>query len=353
MLKRSRCLSLRGRLARAIPNHERIAMGKDKGTSRLCRGLLLLSALLAASILSSCSINRLSVQILADALTGVGSSTAITGDDDPELIGDALPLMLKVYEILLEQLPAHEGLNLQAGSLAVMYGNAFVQTPAELLPADQADLKRREIERARKLYARGERVLSAELERKFPGLMAALAADKADSLLAKAKKPDAAFLYWEGASIMAGFALDPYNVALSTRIKEVKALMARAYELDPGFGGGSIDDFYISFYGSLPPYMGGDRALAKKHFELALQKGGGKVAGPYLSWATATALPDQDWPEFKRLMEAALAVDASKYPETRLVNTIAQRRAAWYLARKDDLFIDTGSESIGTDAGTP
>lgn len=35
-------------------------------------------------LLSGCSINQLAVRTIADALTGVGSSTVFTGDTDPE-----------------------------------------------------------------------------------------------------------------------------------------------------------------------------------------------------------------------------------------------------------------------------
>ena len=273
-------------------------------------------------------------------MTVAGQSTVFTGDNDPELVGDSLPLLIKMFETLQEQLPDHEGLNLQTGSLTIMYANAFVQTPAEVLPPDQADRKKEQLERAKKLYLRGEKFIMHELELKFPGIRGKLASDSAGPLLAKAKKADVPFLYWESAAIMAAFALTPLDIELSVRVKEAKALMARAYELDPDFGGGSIDEFYISFYGALPESMGGDKALARKHFEAAVKKGGGKTCGPYVAYATAISLPNQDYPEFKKMLDAALAISVDDSPANRLVNTLAQRKAAWLLAHQDDLFID-------------
>ena len=181
-----------------------------------------------------------------------------------------------------------------------------------------------------------------ELELKFPGLRKALAADSAAPLLAKATKADVPFLYWESAAIMSAFALAPLDVGLSVRVKEARALMARAYALDPDFGGGTLDEFYISFYGSLPAGMGGNKALAKEAFERALRKGGGKTAGPYVAYALAVSIPNQDYAEFKSLLDAALAVGLDS-PFNRLANILAQRKAAWLIAHQDDLFVDIPS----------
>ena len=289
---------------------------------------------------SSCSLNRIALRMSADAMSAVGPSTVFTGDDDPQLVGDSLPLLIKMYETLQEQLPDHEGLNLQTGSLTIMYANAFVQTPAEVLPPDQGERKRQQLERAKKLYLRGEKFLMHELELKFPGIQSALAADSAGPLLAKAKKADVPFLYWESVAILAAFSLSPLDIGLSVRVKEAKVLMARAYTLDPNFGGGSLDELYISFYGALPASLGGDRALAKKHFEEALKKGKGKNCGPYVAYATAVSIPNQDYPEFKTLIDAALAINVEDSPPNRLVNILAQRKAAWLLAHREDLFLD-------------
>jgi predicted anti-sigma-YlaC factor YlaD len=292
--------------------------------------------------LSSCTtIGQLTAQMTADALTGVGKSTVFTGDEDPELVGDSLPMLLKVHEVLLEQLPTHEGLNLQTGSLTVMYANAFVQGPAELLGADQGTEKKTALERARKLYLRADRVLSAALERKFPGLKASFGTGTSDVVLKKAQKADVPFLYWDAAAILSAFAQSPLDIGLSVRVKEAKALVDRAYALDPDWGNGTLDELYIAFYGSMPPSLGGDKALAKEHFDAAVKKEQGKGAGPYVAYATAVSLPDQDYPGFRRLVDQALAVNLDDAPELRLVNTLAQRKAAWLVAHKDDLFLDT------------
>jgi len=309
-----------------------------------CPRALGLVAVGAILLLSSCSINQAALRMAADAMTGVRSSTVFTGDDDPELVGDSLPLLIKTFELMREQLPDHEGLNVQTGSLEVMYANGFVQGPAELLPSTQFEKKKAQLDRAKKLYLRADRVLRVALEQRFPGIGAALTAGTAGPLLAKAEKGDVPLLYWESAAVMSAFALAPLDVALSVRVKEVAALMSRAYALDPDYDDGSLDEFYISFYGSLPEGLGGSKALAKQHFDAALQKDKGLSVGAYVAYAQAISLPNQDYPEFKKLLDAALAIPLDEAPAHRLVNIIGQRKAAWLLAQKDDLFVDTGSD---------
>lgn len=292
-------------------------------------------------VLGSCSVNRLAVQWTADALTGMNRSTVFTGEDDPELVADSLPLLLKANEVLLEQLPEHAGLNLQTGSLTVMYANAFVQGPAEQLPVTAGTQKREALARAEKLYRRAERVLAQALERRFPGLWEAFASGDPAPLLARAQAGDVPLLYWESAAVMSAFALAPLDVGLSVKVKVVHRLMARAYALDPDWNHGGLDEFYISFYGALPPSLGGNQDLASQHFEAAVRKQKGRGAGAYLAYATVVSMPNQDYRQFRLLIDAALAVDVDANSDMRLVNTLAQRKARWLLANQDDFFLDT------------
>jgi hypothetical protein len=72
--------------------------------------------IVAALILSSagCSVKRIAVNKLGDALSSGGSS--YESDDDPDLVADALPFSLKLIESLLAESPQHKGLLLAAAS---------------------------------------------------------------------------------------------------------------------------------------------------------------------------------------------------------------------------------------------
>ena len=111
-----------------------------------------ITLVICATTASGCSINRLAVDKVGDALAGGGGTYAT--DDDPELVGAALPFGLKLIESLLAQSPEHRGMLSAAASGYTQYAYGFVQLPAEQL--EQTDLQRSwmEKDRARRLYLR-------------------------------------------------------------------------------------------------------------------------------------------------------------------------------------------------------
>src|ERR1035438_4662161 len=89
--------------------------------------LLLLLALSAAG--TGCSIKKIAVNKLGDSLASGGDTFA--SDDDPDLVGEALPFSLKLMESLLAESPQHRGLLLAASSGFTQYAFVYVQVPAE------------------------------------------------------------------------------------------------------------------------------------------------------------------------------------------------------------------------------
>jgi predicted anti-sigma-YlaC factor YlaD len=291
-------------------------------------------------LIPSCSINKIAINGVSNALTGEGGSDVFLGDPDPELVGAALPFAIKMYEALLSKNPGHQGLILTTGSLFIMYANVFVQGPAEMLPLEAYAERERQLERARKLYLRGADIIATGLEKNYPGWGGAYKKGTLPSYLAKAGKDDVPLLYWTAAGILSAFALNPFDLDLGMRIPELTALIGRAYELDPDFNQGALDDFYVLFYASLPEGMGGDHSLVEPHYQKALEKSRGLSASPYVSYATAVAIPAQDYETFKTCLEAALAIDVDKEPMTRLANILSQQKARYLLDSAPDFFAD-------------
>ena len=84
----------------------------------------------------------------------------------------------------------------------------------------------------------------------------------------------------------------------------------------------------------------GQQARARQHFDRALELSAGKLAAPYVTYAEAVCVQQQQRTEFTKYLEAALAIDAYAVPEARLANLVAQRRARWLLGRIDELFVE-------------
>jgi predicted anti-sigma-YlaC factor YlaD len=272
------------------------------------------------------------MNMIADALTGEGNSDVFTGDSDPQLVGDAIPFAIKMYEALLSQNPAHQGLMLTTGSMFVMYANAFVQGPAEMLPSSEWKAREEGAMRAKALYLRGYEILYNALEAKYPGFKKALSDEAAlKNYINRFKKEDVGAIYWAVAAGLSAYSIDIMDFKLSSYISQWNSMIHKAYELDPDFGGAALNEFFIIFYASLPEMMGGDKEKAKQHFELTMKKTGGKSAGAYVSFAQSICIPDQDYDTFKDYLEKALAINPDDDVPTRLVNIISQQKARWLL----------------------
>jgi predicted anti-sigma-YlaC factor YlaD len=287
----------------------------------------------------SCSLEKMAMKKVAGMLSSSSSGTVFTGDNDPELVGDALPFALKLQESILASIPNHDGLRLSTGSLYVMYANAFVQTPADMTPRQEIEKKEALLQRAKNLYFRGRDILLVALKRKNPALLELLKARKYEEALAPYGPKDIPFLYWAAVGWVGGFAADPFDMKQLTALPEAGALMERVVELDPGYGQGAIDVFYIMYYGSLPQYMGGDLGKARAHFEKAMTTAGEGDTSPLLAMATSVCVKEQKADEFKALLDKILEVDVDKYPDNRLVNTLNQRKARWLIEHIDDYFL--------------
>jgi predicted anti-sigma-YlaC factor YlaD len=299
--------------------------------------MLVLFLLMGTLALPGCSLKRLAVNRLGDALAA-GSSVYAT-DDDPELIGAALPFGLKTIESLLQQSPHHKGLLLAATSGFTQYTYAFVQTRADFI--EDRDLAQATAlrEQASRLYRRALGYGMRGLEEIQPGLQGSLRSDPNEAL-ARFRKKDVPQLYWTAMAWGAAIALNKTDLELGADLPQVELLMRRALELDEGYGQGAICDFFIVYAGGRPAAAGGSVERARASLAQALKLSGGQRAAPLVSFAETVDVGLQDRTEFEKLLKQALAININALPEQRLANIIAQRRARWLLGRMDRLFLE-------------
>src|SRR5437762_6679544 len=113
---------------------------------RLAPGLrgVVFAAFLSA-VATGCSVRRMAVNKLGDALAAGG--TTFAADDDPELVKAAVPFSLKLMESLLNESPKHRGLLFATASGFTQYAYAFVQQEAEEIEAEN-------LTKAREMQAR-------------------------------------------------------------------------------------------------------------------------------------------------------------------------------------------------------
>ncbi len=290
--------------------------------------------------LGSCSLQKLAMNKVAGMLSGSSSTDVFSSDNDPDFVGDALPFAIKLYESLLSSMPDHAGLRLRTGSLYIMYANAFVQTPADMTPRREGELKEYLLARAKNLYLRGRDILFIGLEKRNPLIRGQLKERKYQEAMAPFKKEDVSLLYWTAVGWVAAFSVNPFDMTLGQTLPQTAAMMVRVAELDPDFNQGALHVFYINYYGSLPDYMGGDAVKARKHFAEAQRIAGTKDTSALMALATTVCINEQNAGEFKKFLGQVLEFDPDASPENRLVNILNQRKARWFLAHIDDFFIE-------------
>ncbi|RPJ02361.1 MAG: hypothetical protein EHM31_03215, partial [Candidatus Aminicenantes bacterium] len=293
--------------------------------------------------LGGCSLEKMAMKKVAGMLAGPSSSADVfSSDNDPDFVGEALPFAIKLYESLLASLPDHAGLRLRTGSLYIMYANAFVETPADMTPRREAETKERLLARAKNLYLRGRDMLFVAVEKKNPAIRRQLRERKYEEAMAPFGKGDADLLYWTALGWLAAFSVDPFDMTLGQTVPQTRAMIERVEALVPGYGHGSLDSFYVGYYGSLPDYLGGDPAKAREHFAKAQALAGKSNTSSLMALATTVSVSEQNVSEFKDLLGRVLAFDPDSSPENRLVNILNQRKARWLLGHIDDFFIEPG-----------
>jgi predicted anti-sigma-YlaC factor YlaD len=192
--------------------------------------------------------------------------------------------------------------------------------------------------RARRLYLRARDYGLRGLDVRHHGFSQALRNDSKQTVR-MAKASDVPLLYWTAASWGLAISLSKDNPDLIADQPIVEDLIDRAYALDPDFDSGAIHGFLISYELARQGIRGDPVVRAKQHFDREVTLTDGQLASPFVSFAEAVSVPNQDRAGFEALINRALAVDADARPEWRLENLVMQRRARWLLSREADLFI--------------
>jgi len=285
---------------------------------------------------TGCSIKRVAVNMVGDALAGSGAT--FSSDDDPELIKAAVPFSLKLMESLLAESPEHVGLLTATASGFTQYAYAFVQIEANETTEFDLARSREMMHRAKNLYIRARDYGLRGIEVKYPGFREHLESD-AVAAVAGMKKKDVPLLYWTAAAWVAAIAADKTDAYLISDLPKVDALVERALKLDGEFDRGAIHSMMITYEPIRQGVEGDPYVRAREQFARAVELSGGKLAGPYVSLAEAVCIPTEAREEFLKLLEQAVAIDPNAVVESRLVNIIMRERAEWLKAHVDDYFL--------------
>ena len=297
--------------------------------------ILLLSLLLTLSV-GGCSIRRMTVGVMADALSGEGTSAYQT-DDDPELVGEALPFSLKLMESILREAPEHRGLLVTTAAGFVQYTHGWVLRPAEESEASDLPKARAGRARANRLFLRALDYGRRALEVGRPGFSEELFRDP-ERAVVRLEREDVPAMYWTAAALGSAIGTAKDDMALVADLPVVAALARRALELDEAWGDGALHELMITLENGRPDGPDSGVPAAERHFERAQALAEGRSISHLVTMAETVCVRTQDRARFQALLERALAFDVDAHPETRLAGLLARQRARWLLSRIDDLF---------------
>ncbi len=292
---------------------------------------------LAALVLCAGCLKQIALGSVADSLSASGNGYA--RDDDPELVKDSIPVIIKLMEQIHDALPKHEALAVALTRTTTSYGVAFIAEDADRVEDKDVQAGKVLRNRAKRMFLRARGYGLDALELDLPGSRAALTGADRDlraAVLARAKKNDVPVMYWLAAAWGSAIANAKDDMQLVGDLPVVASLMKRALALDESWEEGAIHEFFITYDAA----QGEGKAAAKKHFERAVELSHNKKLAPFVTYAEAVCVDSQDKKEFVRLLDKVLAFDVDSDPDHRLVNILAQRRARWLMSRIQDLFAD-------------
>lgn len=281
--------------------------------------LRMLAMCVAVLCTAACSPKQMALNRMASALAS--ATSVYDNDNDPEFVRLAAPSTLKTVEMLLKDAPNNTQLLRTACSGFTQYSYGFLHIEAELRASDAAaatELK----SRAARMYQRARGYCLRGLALSRPEITLESLANDPAAALKNTTPADVPWLYWTAASWGAELSIAPNQLARIAELASVRALLNRARALDDRWESGAIHEALIAFDG-LPPMLGGSAAAARADFDRAIELSAGKSVFAYVALASTMTDPV----EKKKLLEAAVAIDAATLTSRRLTNLLAQRYA--------------------------
>ncbi len=260
------------------------------------------------------------------SLSLVESQVAVMKEErDPELAEQAIPASLKMMEGLLKQDPNNIWIleNLAEGLCS--YAFSFLEDS--------------EPKRASSLYKRGkDYALHATILRTGRENWRDLSLDEFSLALDEVKVSHQPALFWMGQCWGSWLMQNLDSVEAFADIPRLEKLMNKVHDLDPSFHHAGPHIFLGAFYGGRSKMLGGNPEKSRHHFEQALALTENKYLLARLLFAKTYAVQNQNRELFESQLQAVIKAPIDLFPEQRLANQVARKKAAQLLEQVDELF---------------
>jgi hypothetical protein len=279
--------------------------------------------LVALFLLAGCSTRRMAVQATLPLVAS--QILAMQEERDPTLAEQAIPANLKMLEGLLKEDPENPWIleNLAEGFCG--YAFSFVEET--------------EPDRASLLYERGKGyALRATVLRTGRQKWEGLSIDEWSRALKDVELSQQPALFWLGQCWGSWLMQNLSSVEAFADIPKLEILMKKVYELNPAFHHAGPSLFLGAFYGGRSKMLGGNPQKSQHYFEEALRLTASRYLLVPLFFAKTYAVQNQDRKLFESQLQVILQASPDLYPEQRLANEVARKKAARLMDKIDELF---------------
>lgn len=252
---------------------------------------------------------------------------------DLELARAAMPGGIFQLETFALAYPNHRGFRLMHAEALCQYAVSFVFDDWE-----DADLQGK-TDAAAELGARVLRLAAACAEANLALLPPALRTARAqgatawDAVVAKATRAHVPQLLWIATSDALGLAIEPMQHIAN--LPSIVAALERCIALAPGFHDSDAEILLGTLEAGRSRFVGGvDGASRFRSARAQLGRGAFLVNVMY---ARGTLVARQDRAGFAAALQTVIAADFTHFPERRLANELARRKALRYLSAIDRL----------------
>jgi hypothetical protein len=269
------------------------------------------------------------------------ASASFDAESDVQLAREALPGNLKTIDGFLAARPENADL-LELTALGyVQYAFGFLEDDLEALPPGDSPRRRELVARCTDLYDRAYDIglRQVALDRaEVRGIARTGRLDALAPALKKVGKDSVPGLNWAGLGLASAINLHRDDIERVAELPKAMALLQRAYELDRGYYNYNAALSLAVIYASQGKAVGGDPDRARALFEEVIKQTGGRYLMAQVLFARYYATVTLDRALYEKTLKGVLATPGAVWPEQRLANELARRRAARYLAQADDLF---------------
>ena len=307
----------------------------------LGRGGPRLLPVFAALLVGGCNMSRMGVNMTAPALKL--ASGALDTESDVIFAREAAPGGLKTVEGFLLTSPENPDLLETAANGYAQYTFGFLEDDLDALPENvESDHRQILIDRCTTLYDRSLAFSLRLAALRDPQIIAAVKGDtQALTNLLKARfthAEDGRGLYWAGLAMGSGINLHKDDVDRIADLPKAVALLERSHEIAPEYFNHGPAMALGVVYSAQGKAMGGNPERSKQLFDEVIQATGGKYLMARVLYARYYATVTQDRALFEKTLKDVLGTPSNIWPEQRLANELAKRRAVRYLSRVEDYF---------------